>query len=181
MTCRTCTICRICRICRTPAQVGHCSTAVEVEGREGSVSCSLALLCGASPCLLRWVHTTNHSSPPTIPQHHTNHHILPHHCTTPPYHTTTSHQITQDHLTTPPRIVSRHGDTSSPLLPPGKVTLILPGFSTKAISSLLAFLATGVVTVDRPLLEEVGELAKVLELKEEMGRREHHKQHTHSE
>ena len=57
-------------------------------------------------------------------------------------------------------------------VPPGKVTLILPGFSTKAISSLLAFLATGVVTVDRPLLEEVGELAKVLELKEEMGRRE---------
>ena len=68
--------------------------------------------------------------------------------------------------------MSRHGDTSSPLLPPGKVTLILPGFSTKAISSLLAFLATGVVTVDRPLLEEVGELAKALELKEEMGRRE---------
>ena len=103
MTCRTCTICRICRICRTPAQVGHCSTAVEVEGREGSVSCSLALLCGASLYLLRWVHTTNHSSPPTIPQHHTNHHILPHHCTTPPHHTTTPpHHTTPQNHTTPP-------------------------------------------------------------------------------
>ena len=68
--------------------------------------------------------------------------------------------------------MSSQGETSSPVLPPGKVTLILPDVSTKAVSTLLTFLATGVVTVDRPLLEEVVELAKMLELREEMGRRE---------
>ena len=56
--------------------------------------------------------------------------------------------------------MSREGNTTSPVVPPGLVTRILPSFSTKAISNLLTFLATGVVTVDRPLLEEVVELAQ---------------------
>ena len=85
----------------------------------------------------------------TSPQHHLT--------TPPPLHNTTS---PHHHLTTPPRIVSREGNTSSPVVPPGLVTLILPSFSTKAISNLLTFLATGVVMVDRPLLKEVVELSQ---------------------
>ena len=65
--------------------------------------------------------------------------------------------------------MTRDGDTSSLVLPPGPASLIIPGYSTKAVSTLITFLTTGVITVDLPLLEEVAELAKVLELRQEMG------------
>ena len=72
---------------------------------------------------------------------------------------------TTPHHATPPRIVSKDGGTSSLVSPPGLATILLPDFSTSAIALLLAFLTTGLVLIPVGLMEELGQLAAVLELK----------------
>ena len=110
---------------------------LRLEGREGEVVAgSLAQLCAVSPLLLR-CSTKQHDAT----QHHTTpHYAMPHH-------------TTQD------------GGTSSLVSPPGLATILLPDFSTSAIALLLAFLTTGPVMIPVGLMEELGQLAAVLELK----------------
>ena len=115
---------------------------LRLEGREGEVVAgSLAQLCAVSPLLLR-CSTKQHNA--------TQHHTTPHH--TKPCHTT-PHHTTQD------------GGTSSLVSPPGLATILLPDFSNSAIALLLAFLTTGPVMIPMGLMEELGQLAAVLELK----------------
>ena len=72
---------------------------------------------------------------------------------------------TTPHHATPPRIVSKDGGTSSLVSPPGLATIVLPDYSTSTIALLLAFLTTGPVMIPVGLMEELGQLAAVLELK----------------
>ena len=125
---------------------------LRLEGREGEVVAgSLAQLCAVSPLLLRCSIKQHDAT-----QHHTTpHYAMPHHTTpnhTKPCHTT-PHHTTQD------------GGTSSLVSPPGLATILLPDFSTSAIALLLAFLTTGPVMIPMGLMEELGQLAAVLELK----------------
>ena len=115
------------------------------------VAGSLAQLCALSPLLLRCSIKQHDAT-----QHHTTpHYAMPHHTT--PHHTkpchTTPHHTTQD------------GGTSSLVSPPGLATILLPDFSNSAIALLLAFLTTGPVMIPMGLMEELGQLAAVLELK----------------
>ena len=84
------------------------------------------------------------------PHNTTPHRTTPHH--TKPCHTT-PHHTTQD------------GGTSSLVSPPGLATILLPDFSNSAIALLLAFLTTGAVIIPVDRMEELGQLAAVLELK----------------
>ena len=72
---------------------------------------------------------------------------------------------TTPHHATPPRIVSKDGGTSSLVSPPGLATIVLPDYSTSTIALLLAFLTTGSVVTPVDQLQELGQLAAVLELK----------------
>ena len=124
-------------------QVWWCREDLELEGREGRVTCSLTLLCSASPCMRRY-------------------------CT----HPTTLHSPEQ-HLPSPPlsvalfhRIMSASGPTSSPLYPLGLTNIIMPDFSILAMNSLLNLLSKGSTTINSSQVAEVKELARVLELRE---------------
>ena len=61
--------------------------------------------------------------------------------------------------------MSKDGGTSSLVSPPGLATIVLPDYSTSTIALLLAFLTTGSVVTPVDQLQELGQLAAVLELK----------------
>ena len=64
-----------------------------------------------------------------------------------------------------PHHTTQDGGTSSLVSPPGLATILLPDFSTSAIALLLAFPTTGPVMIPVGLLQELGQLAAMLELK----------------